>query len=221
MSTTAEPPLRLLARIAAEAPDVGLRRSAADVLATLAAAPAHGRAAAAVSAAVDELVTAAVGDRGLRDPAWRIREAVDALRDLVAGEVRPRSLEGVDARAAHDVLVEELNADLLAQIRTIAAASSSDPTALVAGIVIELRRSMSRRGVDLWWREPRPDLDGRSPIDLLRDDHDLAAATLPPMAALGDARGLALDRNQVNPSILDVSDALSLKSEPARRDQEP
>jgi hypothetical protein len=135
--------------------------------------------------AIMDLGEAIEHDAGGQDPEWRVRAAVDAVGDLIdtilrelehavledaptaahqaalwlapAGDRQVAALLGVDART-----VRSWRAQPPREVR-----ADPDRVVLVAQIAYELRRATSAAGIVRWFSRRRPQLGGRSPLDLL------------------------------------------------------
>lgn len=151
--------------------------------------------------AVFELEARLEADPTGEDADWRVMEAVDRLRDLLATierEVEHGHLDDptaaarfvLDALAGVDrgVVARLLGVDartLRTWQRALPRQMRRDNQArvvLVAQLVYELRRSMHPAGIARWFEREHPQLGGRSPLALIAEDPAEAEAVLRPFA---------------------------------------
>ncbi|HEX9713103.1 MAG TPA: hypothetical protein VGB52_11225 [Actinomycetota bacterium] len=147
-----------------------------------------------------ELEVAIEQDPSGRDPDWKLREIRDQIVDIVAALQRQAGQREMDdASGAVAFLLEHLRtlrqADLGALVgvdpRTVRGWKARRPSAvrkqpervvLVARLVDELRRSRTPLGIMQWFTRARPQLEGRTPLELLEQDVARATDALIPLA---------------------------------------
>jgi hypothetical protein len=139
-------------------------------------------------------------DPDARDERWRVKEVVDHIGDLLdtmLGEVQ-RNVLDQPIHAARFVIgaLEEADQEDVAEIvgvsvRTLRAWKTGQVSSvrknrerpvIVAQVVYDLQRSMTPRGVVMWFKRSRPQLDGRTPLEILDKDLASAAETLRSLA---------------------------------------
>jgi hypothetical protein len=127
-------------------------------------------------------------DTSLRDPEWRIREALDQIDEILRTMVRRIERKTLDdPKIASQWVISQLfpytgegltelvGVDEQALMRF--SESGSQPpeldhrrVVLVAQLIYDLRDSRDKEGILLWFRAPRHQLGGRSPVQLLHAD---------------------------------------------------
>jgi hypothetical protein len=151
--------------------------------------------------AVFELEARLEADPRGEDPEWRVREAVDRLRDLLATIEREvehghlddpavaaryvlATLAGVDRATVASVLGVDART-LRTWQREVPRQMRRDNQArvvLVAQLVYELTRSMGPGAIGRWFAREQPRLGGRSPQALIAADPGRAQEVLRPLA---------------------------------------
>jgi hypothetical protein len=139
-------------------------------------------------------------DLNASDERWRVKEVVDHIEDLLdtmrreiertlldepiqAARFVIGALEGADQGDVAEIL--GVNVRTLRAWKTGQAASvrkNPERPVIVAQAVYDLRRSMTPRGVVLWFKRSRAQLDGRTPLEVLDGDLALAAHALRSLA---------------------------------------
>jgi hypothetical protein len=162
----------------------------------------HGANGAELRRGVDRLGALLVGDPQLRDPDWKIREALDEIDDLFATMYRriervaldnpstaARFLSRVLERLAPDEFARIAGArpeELVRRADSTAAPSSDRPReVVVAQLVYDLRGSMSASGIAYWFNDARLELHNGRPLDLLAEDLRAAEPVLRSLARAG------------------------------------
>jgi hypothetical protein len=151
--------------------------------------------------AVFELEARVEADPLGEDPEWRVREAIDRLRDLlgtIEREVEHGHLDdpAVAARYVLDTLADVDRSTVAAVLgvdaRTLRTWQHTVPrqmrrdnqarVVLVAQLVYELTRSMGPGAIGRWFTREQPRLGGRSPRALIAADPGRAQEVLRPLA---------------------------------------
>ena len=147
-----------------------------------------------------ELATRVEADPTGEDFGWNVRETSDEIVEVIDAlrrEIEHRELD--DPTAAAGFVIRELDALNQSEVagllavdpRTVRAWKASLPkeirksperVVLVAQIIYDLRNSMTPHGMILWFKRPRPQLKGRTPIQLLDRDPIRAADPLRDLA---------------------------------------
>lgn len=139
-------------------------------------------------------------DRDARDETWRVKEVVDQMRDLLDTMLREvdRNVLDEPIHAARFVISalgraeqEDVAEMLGVNVRTLRAWKTGQASSvrknpervmIVAQVVFDLQRSMTPRGVVMWFKRGRAQLGGRTPLEVLENDLATAAETLRSLA---------------------------------------
>lgn len=149
------------------------------------------------------------------DPVWRQRAALQRMLVVIQTMVRQIQRDILDLRPAEaarfvaqtlDGVDDDRVADLLGVSRKMLAKhregqvgdirKNQDRISLVGQLVYELRQTLTKRGIVLWFDNPRPQLDGRTPRDLMDESIERAHDVLIALARGG--------RDQVDIGLLDT-----------------
>jgi transcriptional regulator with XRE-family HTH domain len=134
------------------------------------------------------------------DPDWRVKEVVDHIGDLVATLAREvdhglldepaiaaqfalDALKGIDQEELADLFdvdARTIRTWKSGQTKTIR--KNPERVTLIAQLIYDLRRAMTPRGIVMWFRRDRPQLGGRSPLELIEEDIGTAEESLRSLA---------------------------------------
>jgi transcriptional regulator with XRE-family HTH domain len=134
------------------------------------------------------------------DPGWKVKEVADQIVDLLLAIQRETEHSALDdAPTAARYVIDQLagiDQDELARLFGVDARTVRDWKAdktrtirknpervtLIAQLVYDLRRAMTPRGIVRWFKRDRSQLEGRTPLELIDADVDVAAEALRPLA---------------------------------------